>query len=268
MQRTRSVGHGAEAGLEIGVGEGAAEVGVGDGGNEELVVGQDAVFDRVRVGVGVQARAEDLRIVHRGDQGGGAPGGGGCCGRFGVGACVWCLCQAGGGLPTRRVWPSGRSGGRRGRGCCRGSSSGAALDRLLRLPGGNGPGVATVPGLCAVARTPPSVSPGRRVLVPWMFLRRCAARAGCPRRGSAATAGRCARGTEASGGSPGRRVPPAHSAGSVRRSTSVALRPLVASPSRRRPGRPVNPGRARVRAPGRAAGAEDIPPFKGGAAVR
>lgn len=60
------------------IGERGVQFGVGDGGDDELVVGQDAVVDGVGVGVGVQAGAEDLRLVHGGQQGRVVPGR--CCG--------------------------------------------------------------------------------------------------------------------------------------------------------------------------------------------
>lgn len=71
MARCRAGGP-VRGGLSVLVGERGAQV--GDGGDDELVVGQDAVIDGVGVGVGVQAGAEDLRLVHGGQQGRTVPG--------------------------------------------------------------------------------------------------------------------------------------------------------------------------------------------------
>lgn len=95
VQRGRATGTRGEPGVGVaGVGEDGAQVGAGDRGHDELVVGQDAVLDRVRVGVGVQARAEDLRIVHRRDHGGGLPRGSRGFGPLRLGPCIGGLGQA------------------------------------------------------------------------------------------------------------------------------------------------------------------------------
>lgn len=67
-------GGAARGGPGLGVGEGGAQFGVGDGGHDELVVGQDAVVNGVGVGIGVQAGAEDPRLIHRRQQGRVVPG--------------------------------------------------------------------------------------------------------------------------------------------------------------------------------------------------
>lgn len=89
-------GGAARGGPGFRIGERVVQFSVGDGGDDELVVGEDAVIDGVGVGVGVQAGAEDLRLVHGRQQGWVVPGGCGGGGALGLRSGGGRLGQAGG----------------------------------------------------------------------------------------------------------------------------------------------------------------------------